>query len=342
MDYGRNYVQNLLNGFMGTAVIYTACELGIFDLIKDEPKSTAEIAYILDVKEDEIKRLIRPLRQYMLLAETDGKIRIEEVGKILSAGEDNSLKEYALFCGRESVRAWHLLYPAIKAKTTPQKFINELEIFDEMEQDEGRFATFDGMMSSVSKNIDLESFFDEFRSNTDSFKIVDVGGGTGTIICKFLNHYKNANGVILDLSQAEKAAVENIEKNRLADRLKFKEASFFDELNVNADVYVLSRILHDWKDVECHAILENIAKEMDEDSRLIVIEDIIKEPTEQNALKGYMCDIQMWVFCNGRERTMEEFEDMFSKSGLVLEMISELPDGTFALIVKKIYEELIF
>ena len=89
MDYGRNYVQNLLNGFMGTAVIYTACELGIFDLIKDEPKSTAEIAYILDVKEDEIKRLIRPLRQYMLLAETDGKIRIEEVGKILSAGEDN-------------------------------------------------------------------------------------------------------------------------------------------------------------------------------------------------------------------------------------------------------------
>lgn len=342
MDYGRNYVQNLLNGFMGTAVIYAACELGIFDLIKDEPKSIKAISNILDAKEDEIKRIIRPLQQYMLVGEKDGKIGLEEMGRLLSIDTENSLKEYALFCGRESVKAWHLLYPAIKEKTTPQKLMNDTGLFDEMEQDENRFATFDGMMSSVSKNIELTKFFDEFRKDTDEFRIVDVGGGTGTIICKFLSYYKNANGVILDLSQAESAARENIQNNGLTDRLRFQEASFFEKLNICADVYVLSRILHDWEDKEASVILDNVANGMNEDSRLVVIEDVIKKAEEQNALKGYMCDIQMWVFCNGRERTIDEFEELFSNSGLVLEKATELPDGTFALTVKKAYEELIF
>ncbi|MCR5083395.1 MAG: hypothetical protein K6B15_07980 [Parasporobacterium sp.] len=335
MSYRREYVQNLINGFMGTTVIYAACELGIFDKLKERNKSESELAEEIGCKKDEIKRLVRPLQQYNLLEKSESRLMLTEIGMCLTNDCEESLKKYALFCGRESIKAWGLLYPAIKQNTSPQKLINELGMFEDMERDENRFSTFDAMMSSVSKNIDLEAFFKQFKDKKTEFLIADVGGGTGTIITKFLNYYSNAKGVVLDLLQAKDAATKNIKMSGLKERLTFKEANFFNPLEIKSDVYVLSRVLHDWDDADAVKILRNISSSMSDESRLVIIEDLIKETNDKSALKAYMCDIQMWVFCNGKERTLDEFEELFAESGLILDSNMQLRDGTYVMSVKR-------
>ncbi len=185
MSYQRNYVQNLINGFMSTMVLYTSCELGIFDALKKESQSVSKLAEALQITEIELIRLLRPLEQYKLLQIKGNEWMLSELGEWLTTDQEGSLNAYTLFCGRESLPAWSCMSPALKKQVSPGEVWNQSNIFSDMEQNGARFQTFNGMMSSVSKQLDLTAFFEEFINKNETFTIADVGGGTGTIIKKF-------------------------------------------------------------------------------------------------------------------------------------------------------------
>ncbi len=156
---------------------------------------------------------------------------------------------------------------------------------------------------------------------------------------KFLNYYTNATGTILDLPQAKKDALRNLEKSNMTNRCSFMETDFFQAIQVHADVYVLSRVLHDWMDPQAIQILQNVAREMEDNSKLVIIEEVIREPDEPNAMRSYMNDIQMWVFCDGKERTLQEFTDLFLQAGLKLDRLFDTEEGTAVLVAVKDNEE---
>ncbi len=339
MSYQRNYVQNLINGFMSTMVLYTSCELGIFDALKKESQSVSKLAEALQITEIELIRLLRPLEQYKLLQIKGNEWMLSELGEWLTTDQEGSLNAYTLFCGRESLPAWSCMSPALKKQVSPGEVWNQSNIFSDMEQNGARFQTFNGMMSSVSKQLDLTAFFEEFINKNETFTIADVGGGTGTIIKKFLNYYTNATGTILDLPQAKKDALRNLEKSNMTNRCSFMETDFFQAIQVHADVYVLSRVLHDWMDPQAIQILQNVAREMEDNSKLVIIEEVIREPDEPNAMRSYMNDIQMWVFCDGKERTLQEFTDLFLQAGLKLDRLFDTEEGTAVLVAVKDNEE---
>lgn len=340
MNGQRNYVQNLANGFMSTLVIYTGCELGLFEALKEGQESISRLEEALEISREALLRVARPLEQYQLLRIHPDSLELLEPGRLLCRNHPESLLPYVLFCGRESLTAWSCMYPALKQKTTPGKLLSQSGIFQEMEGDETRFQTFNGMMQSVSRQLNLTPFLDAFlEKKKEPLRIVDVGGGTGTILKKFLQYDRNARGLILDLAQAEEAARKNLKESHLEDRADFLEGNFFEPIREEADVFILSRVLHDWEDPQALAILENVAAAMDEESCLVVFEEMIRKPGEPGAMRSYMNDIQMWVFCDGRERTVEEFSALFEQAGLRLEQTFDLEAGTTALVVKKEWEE---
>ena len=67
-----NKVQMVVNGFMSTAIIYTACELDLFDIIKKNNRlSVYEIAEKINVNEQYLIRVFRLLDQYNLVNLTE-------------------------------------------------------------------------------------------------------------------------------------------------------------------------------------------------------------------------------------------------------------------------------
>lgn len=331
----KKQTQMLINGFMSTAIIYSACELGVFDSIKREKNKLNLLAEDLNVDPVYLIKILRPLEQYRIIRCENDVYSLTDMGEYLAEDSEDSLKDYTLFCGRECIKVWMKMYDSMVERKAPMELLGEDELFNNLENDENRFSTFNKMMSSVSKQLDLEALFIILESKFACIDIVDVGGGTGTIIKKFLSYYPQARGTILDLNQAKDAAEAGLLKDGFSTRCVFKEADFFKALQVTGDIFVLSRVLHDWDDEKSELILKNVKDAMGDDSKLVIIDEIILDSNNPACIKGYICDIQMWVFCNGKERTKAEFEVLLKKAGLQIDDIINIDNGTSAIICKK-------
>ena len=99
--------------------------------------------------------------------------------------------------------------------------------------------------------------------------------------------------------------------------------SFFEEIPASSgDLYIMKNILHDWDDATSETILANIHKAMPSDSRLLIIETIIK-PNNKPSF-GKFIDLQMLIgTIGGKERTLPEFDSLLNKSGFRINRVIE-------------------
>lgn len=76
-------------------------------------------------------------------------------------------------------------------------------------------------------------------------------------------------------------------------------------------------VMHDWSDEHCKAILRNIRRQMPENGRVLVIEQIVASTPELSFAK--LLDLEMLALTvGGRERTEAEFAQLFACAGLKL------------------------
>jgi hypothetical protein len=109
-------------------------------------------------------------------------------------------------------------------------------------------------------------------------------------------------------------AYANIESYGLKERIEVTDGNFFDQIPQGGDLYILKNILHDWGDEKATSILKNIYNVMASGSKLLIIESIIKNNNKYSY--GKMIDILMLLGTeDGKERTLDEFNAIFKKSG---------------------------
>jgi hypothetical protein len=150
--------------------------------------------------------------------------------------------------------------------------------------------------------------------------IIDIGGGHGSLLCNVLSKNKNPKATLLDSKHVIERASANIDSYGLKDRIEIVVGDFFQKVPGGGDLYILKNILHDWDDEKCILILKNIQIAMPSGSKLLIIETIIKN--DNNYSFGKMIDILMLLGTHGgKERTMDEFRTIFSKSGLAIKKV---------------------
>jgi hypothetical protein len=87
---------------------------------------------------------------------------------------------------------------------------------------------------------------------------------------------------------------------------------------IDAHVYFMRRLLHDFYPPVCVDILRNTVSAMGPDSRLIVCDMLMPEKVEPGRLKElYWLDLTM-MSISGKEKTLDEFNQMFDAVGLEL------------------------
>lgn len=64
----------------------------------------------------------------------------------------------------------------------------------------------------------------------------------------------------------------------LANRVIFEAHNFFEPQKRSADIYLLRFVLHDWNDANAIKILRNLIPAMNNDSRIILLETVLKQP----------------------------------------------------------------
>ena len=143
--------------------------------------------------------------------------------------------------------------------------------------------------------------------------ICEIGGGQGHLLSHLHSKYNHLNGTILELAPVvnnQDSSWPN--KMGLEKRCKYIQGNMFEQVP-SADLYMMKMILHDWNDNECIKILSNIHKSASEKSRIFIIEHIVPDPLTPHFSKLF--DIHMMCATTGRERTIEEYKSILTRSG---------------------------
>ncbi|WP_410657663.1 methyltransferase [Amycolatopsis sp. lyj-112] len=155
-------------------------------------------------------------------------------------------------------------------------------------------------------------------------RILDVGGGNGTVLAAILDAHPGLRGDVLDLPPSAAAAAERFASMGLDDRAGALPGSFFVPLPEGYDVYLLSDIVHDWDDDHAREILTRCRQAAAPDGTVVLIEPVREQ-------SGTGIDLFMLMCFTGRERTIGELTGLATGCGLVLRNSGQASDGRMAL-----------
>lgn len=105
--------------------------------------------------------------------------------------------------------------------------------------------------------------------------------------CALASQNPHLNFIVQDLVGVVVQAKESLPLN-LRDRVSFQAHNFFTPQPVDADVYLLRHVLHDWPDKYCIQILRNLLATMKASSKILVNDAILVEPTETTTEQYWM------------------------------------------------------
>jgi len=154
--------------------------------------------------------------------------------------------------------------------------------------------------------------------------VVDVGGGTGSLLAEILRARPKVRGTLVDLPPTVARSAEIFQAAGVADRVTTVGQSFFEPLPAGADLYLLKSVLSDWPDRELIAILRRCAEAARPAGRIVVLNGV--SPDESG---GPSPALLMMVLVGGRERSLTEFRELARAAGLEVEAAERQPSGRF-------------
>ncbi|KAK2463359.1 hypothetical protein APHAL10511_004670 [Amanita phalloides] len=196
----------------------------------------------------------------------------------------------------------------------------------------------------------IVSAFD-WQSLPPNALVVDVGGGVGSVSLPLAKDFPDLNIVIQDRAsvvEIGKEASIAIWRKELPDalasgRVQFQAQDFFSsQPQTNATVFMLKNILHDWSDQYCSKILKQLRGAATPNTKLVILEVVlpytchdprddnpgsviggvpVKAPAPLLANWGtvneiaYILDMAMMTLFNGQERTIQQFDQLFTGAG---------------------------
>jgi SAM-dependent methyltransferase len=312
-------MRQLISGFWASRAIYVAAKLAIADLVKDRPRTAAELAQATGTHAPSLYPVLRALASIRIFAkDDDDRFHLTPLAATLQSDAPGSLRYMAM--REEHYPAWEHLFHSVKTGEIAFNHRFGMPIWEFFEKNPQNAETFNNAMSHGTTGINdgLVASYD-FSSIA---KIVDVGGGHGALITAILKTSPNMKGVLFDaLSVIEGAKQTN--SAELRDRCELVGGDFFKSVPDGGDAYILKWIIHDWDDEQSVAILKNCRRAMIPNGKLLLVEAIVPLGNEPSFSK--LVDLNMLATTGGRERTEAEYRTLLHTADFELTQVVRTP-----------------
>jgi hypothetical protein len=306
---------DMLHGPRVAQGLYVVAYLGLADLVKDGPRSAADLAAATGTHAPSLYRLLRALAGVGVFVE-DGQGRFAQtpLSDCLRSDRPDGQRDLALMSGEEHYRCWgELLYSIQTGRNAFEKIYGK-PVFDYLAENPRPARIFDGAMVGVhgAETAAMLEGYDFGPFGT----LVDVGGGNGSLLTAVLKRYPRLHGVLFDRPDAVERARPLLAAAGVADRCRTVGGDFFREVPAGGDAYLMRHIIHDWDDEKSLMILSRCRAAMPAHGRLLVVEYVIQPGNEPSIAKGL--DLTMMVIPGGQERTEAEYRTLYERSGFRL------------------------
>ncbi len=297
-----------------------AANLGLADLLKNGPATTAELALELKVNEDALYRTLRALASKGIFEETtDRTFRNSEFSQPLRSDILGSVRPAFLFWETELYsRAFGEMLHSIQTGEPAIAKLFGMSEWEYMRQNPELARIFDEAMTNFSTMqapaVAAAYDFGKWQS------IMDIGGGNGVLLSHILKTRKNLRGVLADQPEVlERASQRGFLGGELAARSVMHECDFFREVPPGCRAYLMKNVMHDWDDGKAQDILVNCRRAVPANGVLLLVEWSLSEANLPAA--GKMSDLIMLVLTGGRERTTEEYRRLLARAGFRLNQV---------------------
>ena len=310
------HILELAHGAMSTHILGALARLDIAEHLAAGPRDLAGLAAVTGTEPELLDRLLRAATVLGLVERTPaGFFATTEAGACLRAGP-GSLRDFALMLSAPGqLRPLELLTEALRGKAVAEAALGQ-PIWDYYRDHPDEGTAFAGAMSGVSAMIAGQVA--ERAGVRECRRIVDVGGGHGTLLRALLASAPHAQGVVLDLPEVVRTAP-------AAERIEFVAGDFMTSVPARADVYVLSHVLHDWDDDAAHRILAACRRAAPAKARLLIVEAVLAD--EPGPLTPEMLSLHVLVMSGGGERRRGQFAQLLGSAGWQLGEVTPLPGG---------------
>jgi hypothetical protein len=309
----------MISGFWISRAIYVVAKLGIADHLRDGHRSADELSAATGTHAPSLYRVLRALASVGIFSEDENRrFALTPLAETLRTDVSDSLRAFATVeLGEEHYPAWgELLHSVMTGEIAFDRAFG-MPVWKFFEQNPENAKTFNDAMTGFTLAVNdavLASY--DFSSIG---KIVDVGGGHGSLIASILKANPNMRGILFDAPPVIEGARHRIRDEGIADRCEAVAGDFFKSVPSGADAYIVKWIIHDWDDERSVTILKHCHRAMPENGRLLLVEAVVPHGSQPHFSK-YM-DLNMLVMTGGRERTENEYRALLSASGFRLTRI---------------------
>jgi hypothetical protein len=311
----------LVTAYRLSQAVYVFTKLGIPDLLMSGPKTPDELAQAAGAHAPSLYRLLRVMTACAVVTEPNpGTFALAPSGTCLTQDAPVSVRSAVLLFGSENFwTTWgDLLHCVCTGETAFSHLFGVGGTFDYLPTHPDDAALFNAGMGDVAALIStaIVAAYDFSSARV----LVDVGGGRGALISAILNAHPGLRGTLFDLPPVVDAARAELERAGLAHRCDMIGGDILSSIPAGGDIYLLSRVIHDWDDEKSILILRNCRAAMPPGSKLLLAERTIPETIEPGiqAQTQLLGDLNMLVRNGGRERNEREYGALFVAAGLRL------------------------
>ena len=302
-------------------LVFAVTELWIPNLLEDAPLDIEELAKKAGVNCEALYRVMRALSGHGIFKEKKGRVfENTKMSKCLMSGGKGTMAALTKYTGSAWIcKDWADILFSLDKGTDIYQVKYGKRYFEWLEKNPEEYRIFDEGMLNLSQLSDdpITAVYKFSKINS----IVDIGAGHGTQLASILKANPHIKGVHYDIERVVNAAKQEDPLNdpHIKDRVEYISGDFFKSVPEGHDAYFMKSILHDWNNEEAIRILKVCRKAMHENSKLLVTDMVIK--SDNKPYLGDLMDCGMLVLLGGQERTKEDFEDIFNKSGFKLTRI---------------------
>jgi hypothetical protein len=320
----------MASGHIVSNALYVACELQIPDHLVAGPRTAADLALATGTDPQALGRVLRLLKGLGLFADAgEGRFTTTPLGASLRSDDPGCARAMVrMLAGPTMNRAIGELLHSVRTGGTGFEHAMGQAAFPYFAEHPEEAATFNDAMIGFhgAEPAAVASAYDFSGIGT----LVDVGGGTGNLLMTVLEANPAMRGIVYDQRYVAAQARVAMEKRGLASRCEFVEGNFFESIPPGGDAYLMSHIIHDWTEPQALTILANCRRAMGGKGRLLLVEMVVPTGAEMHPSK--LLDLVMLTVAGGRERTAEEYRELYAQAGF--ELTGIVPTGSAVSIVE--------
>uniref|UniRef100_A0A8D0L2S5 Acetylserotonin O-methyltransferase like n=1 Tax=Sphenodon punctatus TaxID=8508 RepID=A0A8D0L2S5_SPHPU len=310
-------IVDLMNGFRASKALFVASRLKVFDLLKDRGTlKTETVANKVNSSVCRTERLLDACTALELLEKSPQGYRNTDLANLyLVSDSDYSLHNYIMHYNDHLWPLFLHLESAVKEGTTQshrafgKKSENLFQdsFYCSMEVKQRLLRAMHSFAMLTTRDVATAFDLSQFRS------ACDLGGCTGALAHELVKIYPNLKVAVFDLPDV----IANVScfqpTGQHQTPVTFISGDFFKDHLPEAELYILSQVLHDWPDEKIHILLSKISATCKPGNALLVAEVVLDE--EKTSPPRAV--LQSLSITEGKQRSGSEYKQLLEKYGFM-------------------------